>query len=53
MFNWLRLDNTNEDLKAFNESIYKNKSDKVYYKLSAIYCNKLFPEIMSDDLPPL
>ncbi len=53
MFNWLRLDSTNENLKAFNESIYKNKSDKVYYKLSAIYCNKLFPEIMPDDLPPL
>ena len=47
MFNSIRLDNTNENLKAFN------KNDKVYYKLSAIFCNKLFPEIMPDDLPPL
>ena len=49
MFNLLRLDNSNKTLKTFNNSLYK--SDKVFYKLAAIYANKLFPEIMPDDLP--
>jgi hypothetical protein len=51
MFNLLRVDNVNPNLKAFANSLYK--SDKVFYKLSAIYSNKLFPEIMPDDLPPV
>lgn len=49
MFNWLRLDSSNKVLKDFSKSLYKN--DKVCYKLTAIYSNKLFPEIMPDDIP--
>lgn len=49
MLNWLRLDSNNKLLKEFNKSLYKN--DKVCYKLTAIYSNKLFPEIMPDDIP--
>ena len=49
MLNWIRLDSSNKDLNTFLKSLYH--SDKVYYKLIAIYTNKLFPEIMPDDLP--
>ena len=49
MFNWCRINPTDNTLCIFSKSLYKN--DKVYYKLIAIYSNKLFPEIMPDDLP--
>lgn len=49
MFNWIKLDGSNKNLKTFSKSLYY--SDKVYYKLIAIYTNKLFPDIMPDDLP--
>lgn len=48
MFNWIRKNNTTLT-NEFKLSLYKSK--KVLYKLSSIYCNKLFPEIMPDDLP--
>ena len=53
MFNLIRTDKSNPDLKIFSDSVYQKKSDKVYYKLTAIYCNKLFPEIMPDDIPKI
>jgi len=49
LFNFIRIDTNNSNLKIFAKSLYKN--DKVFYKLTAIYCNKLFPEIMPDDIP--
>lgn len=48
MLNWTRHEN-NENVTLFNKSLYK--CEKVYYKLTAIYTGKLFPEIMPDDLP--
>ena len=48
MFNWIRKNNTQLTCE-FKKSLYKSK--KVFYKLSSIYCNKLFPEIMPEDLP--
>ena len=54
MLNWLRVDKQNPNLQIFSQSLtYKNnsKEQKVYYKLISIYCNKLFPEIMPDELP--
>lgn len=49
MMNWVRLEPENTILKTFYKSLYH--CDKVYYKLSAIYSNKLFPEIMPNDIP--
>lgn len=48
MFNWLRKNNE-PSLEDFKQSLYKSK--KVFYKLTSIYTNKLFPEIMPDDIP--
>ncbi len=48
MLNWVKLQ-LNENVKKFSDSLHK--CEKVYYKLSAIYTSKLFPEIMPDDLP--
>jgi hypothetical protein len=48
MLNWVRLDKT-ENAEHFNKTLHR--SEKVFYKLSAIYTTKLFPEIMPDDLP--
>ena len=49
LLNWTRIDSENKVLKIFTKTLYKNV--KVFYKLTAIYSNKLFPEIMPDDLP--
>lgn len=49
-FNYLRITKDDKNLNIFKQSLYKN--ERVYYKLSSIYTNKLFPEIMPDDLPP-
>jgi len=50
MFNWIIVDQTNnEQLKNFRK--ISDKCDKVHSKLTAIYINKLFPEILPSDLP--
>jgi len=53
MLNWVRIDKNNENLKTFVKCLqsHNQKDQKVFYKLIAIYSNKLFPEIMPDDLP--
>lgn len=48
MLNWVRLEN-NPNTAQFINSLHK--CEKVYYKLTAIYTTKLFPEIMPDDMP--
>jgi hypothetical protein len=48
MLNWVRLENNNNTTQ-FTNSLHK--CEKVYYKLTAIYTTKLFPEIMPDDMP--
>ena len=48
MLNWVRLEKSN-NTELFNKTLHH--SEKVFYKLSAIYTTKLFPEIMPDDLP--
>ena len=48
MLNWVRHEN-NTNTATFTNSLHK--CEKVYYKLTAIYTTKLFPEIMPDDLP--
>jgi hypothetical protein len=48
MLNWVRQEKS-ELVELFNKTLHH--SEKVYYKLSAIYTTKLFPEIMPDDLP--
>jgi len=48
MLNWVRLEKSNI-IDVFNKTLHH--SEKVFYKLSAIYTTKLFPEIMPDDLP--
>ena len=47
MYNWCKI---NKDLNDFNN--ISGKCDKIHLKLSAIYSNKLFPNIMLEDLPP-
>ena len=49
MTNWVKIDSNNENLKKFNK--INEKCDKVHFKLTAIFTNKLFPNIMPDDLP--
>ena len=49
MNNWVKLEQTNEQLKKFNK--INERCDKVHSKLTAIFTNKLFPNIMPDDLP--
>jgi hypothetical protein len=49
MINWTKLNTKNENLNKF--SGVSSKCDRVHYKLIAIYTNKLFPEIMPDDIP--
>jgi len=48
MLNWIRQEKS-VNVDNFNKTLHH--SEKVYYKLSAIYTTKLFPEIMPDDLP--
>jgi hypothetical protein len=51
MLNWVRQDKSNDlkHIEIFNKTLHR--CEKVFYKLSAIYTTKLFPEIMPDDLP--
>lgn len=49
MTNWVKSDPNNENLKKFSK--INEKCDKVHFKLTAIFTNKLFPNIMPDDLP--
>jgi hypothetical protein len=46
MFNWSKV---NPMVSEFNKISFK--CDKVHFKLAAIYTNKLFPNIMPDDIP--
>jgi len=46
MFNWTKV---NTDISDFNK--ISAKCDKVHFKLASIYTNKLFPNIMPDDIP--
>lgn len=48
MLNWVRVEQS-ENTTTFNTTLHQ--CEKVFYKLSAIYTTKLFPEIMPDDLP--
>jgi hypothetical protein len=53
MFNWI-ISNSNDQNKIQELDNFKKISDKcdvVHIKLIAIYINKLFPEILSSDLP--
>jgi len=47
MFNWVKVNPSVVDFGKISI-----KCDKVHLKLTAIYTNKLFPNIMPDDLPP-
>ena len=49
MNNWIKIDPSNENLKKYNT--VTEKCDKVHLKLTAIFTNKLFPNIMPDDIP--
>ena len=51
MLNWIKAEPNNSQLKKFNK--ISDKCDKVHFKLTAIFTNKLFPNIMPDDLPQL
>jgi len=48
MFNWTKVNTEISDFMKMS-----TKCDKVHFKLTAIYTNKLFPTIMPEDLPPL
>ncbi len=48
MLNWIRIEKSSS-VDSFTKTLHH--SEKVYYKLSAIYTTKLFPEIMPDDMP--
>jgi len=48
MYNWCKV---NTNLTEFSK--ISVKCDKIHFKLAAIYCNKLFPSIMPEDLPPV
>ena len=48
MYNWCKV---NPNLSDFSK--ISSKCDKIHFKLAAIYCNKLFPHIMPEDLPPV
>lgn len=50
MFNWIVIgSNQNQELKNFRK--ISDKCDVVHLKLISIYINKLFPEILSSDIP--
>jgi hypothetical protein len=52
MFNWVaNSNNKNENLNVFKTISYR--CDKVNIKLMAIFTNKIFPEILSTDLPKI
>jgi hypothetical protein len=52
MLNWIRIDKEKK-LEDFSKCLYTGNytNMKVLYKLTAIYCSKLFPEIMATDIP--
>jgi hypothetical protein len=50
MFNWVKMEPTNTHLQSF--STVSKFCDKVHVKLTAIFTNKLFPNIMPNDVPP-
>jgi len=47
MFNWVRIEPKLNDFSPINKLC-----DKVHVKLCAIFTNKLFPNIMPEDIPP-
>ncbi len=49
MFNWVK-NSTDKNLKDFGT--ISSHCDKVHVKLCAIFTNKLYPNIMPNDLPP-
>jgi len=48
MYNWCKINPVLNDFTKISI-----KCDKIHFKLAAIYCNKLFPNIMPEDLPPI
>ena len=48
MLNWIIINN-NSELEEFNKTLRKTK--KILFKLTALYTNKLFPNITSKDIP--
>jgi hypothetical protein len=50
MFNWVKVDSGNVHLTEFGT--VSNQCDKVHVKLCAIFTNKLYPNIMPNDVPP-
>jgi len=51
MFNWVILNKINDNLNLFRT--ISNRCDKVHLKLIAIFTNKLFPDIMLNDIPKI
>lgn len=49
MFNWVVINNTNEELQIFKN--ISNLSDKIKCKLIAIFTSVLYPEILTTDIP--
>ena len=49
MYNWVKLESSNPSLQKFSK--ISIRCDKVHMKLTAIFTNKLFPNIVSDDIP--
>jgi len=50
MFNWVKSESGNQQLVEFGT--ISNHCDKVHVKLCAIFTNKLYPNIMPNDVPP-
>ena len=50
MFNWVKNEHSNKVLGDFGS--ISNHCDKVHVKLCAIFTNKLYPNIMPNDVPP-
>ena len=50
MFNWVKIESSNKVLSNF--SSISNHCDRVHIKLCAIFTNKLYPNIMPNDVPP-
>ena len=49
MFNWVKLDNKNVELQNFGT--ISNLCTKPQVKFCGIITNKLFPDILSTDIP--
>jgi hypothetical protein len=50
MYNWVKNNNIHqEEIKKFSK--ISDKCEKVNLKLTAIFSNKLFPNIMQEDMP--